>query len=72
MKVIKKREENVNIADLSVGDTFENNGRYYIKICHIVSECGAEYNAVNLETGELFYYCPEGTIRKVNLTASEG
>ncbi len=72
MNIIKKKEENVNIVDLEVGDTFEDNGRYYIKICYIVSECGAEYNVANLETGELFYYCPEETIRKVNLTASEG
>lgn len=57
MRIIEEPKEFTNFEDLKLGDVFNYDGFWYMKIDTIKSEMSI-FNAVELETGMLKYIAP--------------
>ena len=57
MRIIEEPKEFTNFEDLKLGDVFNYDGIWYMKIDTIKSEMSV-FNAVELETGMLKYIAP--------------
>lgn len=67
MKVTESLKGTIKFCELACGDTFQYNGRHYLKV--FGSE--TKYNAVLLSTGDLGFFPGSTNIRKTSLTAVE-
>lgn len=57
MRIIEVPKRFTNFDELKSGEVFNYDGDWYMKIDTIRSEM-SEFNAVNLETGTLYYVAP--------------
>ena len=61
MKIIEEPKHFTNFGELKLGDVFNYDGVWYIKIDTVQSEM-SHFNAVDLDTGILDYISPESEV----------
>ena len=61
MKIIEEPKHFTNFGELKLGDVFNYDGVWYIKINTVQSEM-SHFNAVDLDTGILDYISPESEV----------
>lgn len=70
MRIIREPTE-YYFADVKIGTVFAGNENIYMAIGSITeSELGLEFNAVNLETGELAYFSEADFVQLVDAELS--
>jgi len=63
MHIIDERFKNVLFKDLSVGDVFNINGDYYIRIKESMN--GVKWNSLNLTNYDIYFYYDKQPVTKV-------